>query len=91
MNNTLLMESNRPSDEPINYNSFFFRRDIIDKYIKKINNVHLSNKIQSPLNDYNIYNIDDIMIITSPERMGDVVSLLGSGAEFDLSFTYGEI
>lgn len=32
--------------------------------------------------------IDDIMVITSPERMGDVVSLLGSGSEFDLSFTY---
>lgn len=32
--------------------------------------------------------IDDIMVITSPERMGDIVSLLGSGAEFGLSFTY---
>ena len=43
------------------------------------------------INIFKNANIDDIMIITSPERMGDVVSLLGSGAEFDLSFTYGEI
>lgn len=40
------------------------------------------------INIFKNANIDDIMIITSPERMGDVVSLLGSGAEFDLSFTY---
>ncbi|WP_249727798.1 sugar phosphate nucleotidyltransferase, partial [Bacillus paralicheniformis] len=32
--------------------------------------------------------ITDIMIITGKEHMGDVVSFLGSGHEFDLSFTY---
>ncbi|WP_168123913.1 sugar phosphate nucleotidyltransferase [Paenibacillus sp. HB172176] len=32
--------------------------------------------------------ITDILIVTGKEHMGDVVSLLGSGAEFGLSFTY---
>ena len=32
--------------------------------------------------------IHDILIVTGKEHMGDVVSLLGSGAEFGLSFTY---
>lgn len=32
--------------------------------------------------------IDDILIITGKEHMGDVVNLLGSGREFELSFTY---
>jgi len=33
-------------------------------------------------------NILDILIITGKEHMGDVVSLLGSGNEFGLTFTY---
>lgn len=32
--------------------------------------------------------ITDVMIVTSPDHMGHIVSLLGSGAEFDCSFTY---
>lgn len=32
--------------------------------------------------------IRDILIVTGKEHMGDVVNLLGSGQEFDLSFTY---
>jgi glucose-1-phosphate thymidylyltransferase len=32
--------------------------------------------------------ITDILIVTGKEHMGDVVSLLGSGRDFDLSFTY---
>jgi glucose-1-phosphate thymidylyltransferase len=32
--------------------------------------------------------IRDILIVTGKEHMGDVVNLLGSGAEFGLSFTY---
>ncbi|ANY65364.1 spore coat protein [Paenibacillus sp. BIHB 4019] len=33
-------------------------------------------------------NIVEILIVTGREHMGDVVSLLGSGSEFGLSFTY---
>jgi glucose-1-phosphate thymidylyltransferase len=32
--------------------------------------------------------INDILIVTGKEHMGDVVNLLGSGKDFDLSFTY---
>lgn len=32
--------------------------------------------------------IDDIMLITGPEHMGQVISLLGSGAEYGCSITY---
>jgi glucose-1-phosphate thymidylyltransferase len=32
--------------------------------------------------------IDDILVVTSTEHMGDVVNCLGSGAEFSCSFTY---
>jgi len=32
--------------------------------------------------------IEDIMLITGPEHMGDVISLLGSGAEHGCSITY---
>lgn len=32
--------------------------------------------------------IEDILIVTGKEHMGDVVNLLGSGRDFDLSFTY---
>lgn len=33
-------------------------------------------------------NIEDIMIVTGPEHMGQVISLLGSGAEYSCSLTY---
>ena len=32
--------------------------------------------------------IDDILVVTSPDHMGDVVRCLGSGSDFDCSFTY---
>ena len=32
--------------------------------------------------------IDDIMLVTGPEHMGQVISLLGSGSEFGCSMTY---
>ena len=32
--------------------------------------------------------IDDILIVTGVDHMGDVVSLLGSGSDFSCSFTY---
>ncbi len=32
--------------------------------------------------------IDDILVVTSKEHMGEVVNCLGSGAEFDCSLTY---
>lgn len=32
--------------------------------------------------------ITDVMIVTSPDHMGHIVGLLGSGAEFGCSFTY---
>lgn len=32
--------------------------------------------------------VDDIMLITSPDHMGQVISLLGSGAEYGCSITY---
>lgn len=32
--------------------------------------------------------IDDIMLVTGPEHMGHVISLLGSGSEFGCSMTY---
>lgn len=33
-------------------------------------------------------NVTDIMLVTGPEHMGHVISLLGSGAEFGCSLTY---
>lgn len=33
-------------------------------------------------------NIKDILVVTGKEHMGDVVNLLGSGKDFDVSFTY---
>jgi glucose-1-phosphate thymidylyltransferase len=33
-------------------------------------------------------NIEDVMLVTGPEHMGDVISLLGSGAEHSCSITY---
>lgn len=32
--------------------------------------------------------LDDIMIVTGPEHMGQVVSLLGSGSDYDCQLTY---
>jgi hypothetical protein len=57
----LLSQNLKPNDEHIEYNSFFFRRDIIDKYIKQFNHYCNFFKKESPLKKYKIYNIDDII------------------------------
>ena len=46
----------------INYSSFFFRKDIIDKFTKSLINTVPANKISSfPLKNFYLYNIDDIL------------------------------
>lgn len=57
----LLSQNLKPNDENIEYNSFFFRRDIIDKYVKQFNYYCDFFKKESPLKKYKIYNIDDII------------------------------
>lgn len=57
----LLAQNNRPPNENIKYNSFFFRRDILDKYIKMINYQCDKLNVDSPLKKYKLYNIDDII------------------------------
>jgi len=57
----LLFQKIKPNDENIKYNSFFFRRDIIDKYIKMFNYYCDNLNIDSHLKNYKIYNIDDII------------------------------
>jgi glucose-1-phosphate thymidylyltransferase len=61
--------------------------------LTKVTNKHLLPVGREPM----IYNpvrklieagINDILIITSTEQMGDIVNLLGSGAELGCSFTY---
>ncbi len=61
--------------------------------LTKVTNKHLLPVGKEPM----IYNpvrkmieagIGDILIVTSTEQMGDIVNLLGSGAEFGCSFTY---
>jgi len=41
-----------------------------------------------PLNTVRQCGIRDVMIVTGREHMGDVFSLLGSGSEFSMRFTY---
>jgi len=61
--------------------------------LTKITNKHLLPIGKYPMIYHSIFKlkeagIDDILIVTGKEYMGDVVSLLGSGYEFGLSFTY---
>ena len=61
--------------------------------ITKVTNKHLLPVGRYPMIYHAVYklkqcDITDIMIITGKEHMGDVVSFLGSGHEFGVSFTY---
>jgi len=61
--------------------------------LTKVTNKHLLPIGQEPMIYYPIAKltsagIDQILIVTGVEHMGDVVSLLGSGREFGCQFTY---
>jgi glucose-1-phosphate thymidylyltransferase len=61
--------------------------------LTKVTNKHLLPVGQKPMIYYPIEKltaagIDEILIVTGVEHMGDVVSLLGSGKEFNCRFTY---
>ena len=61
--------------------------------LTKVTNKHLLPIGQKPMIFYPIEKltsagIEQILIVTGVEHMGDVVSLLGSGREFDCHFTY---
>jgi glucose-1-phosphate thymidylyltransferase len=61
--------------------------------LTKVTNKHLLPVGQKPMIYYPIekltsIGIDQILIVTGIEYMGDVVSLLGSGREFGCQFTY---
>lgn len=61
--------------------------------LTKVTNKHLLPVGRKPMIHYPIgkltsIGIDQILIVTGVEHMGDVVSLLGSGREFGCEFTY---
>jgi glucose-1-phosphate thymidylyltransferase len=61
--------------------------------LTKVTNKHLLPVGKKPMIFYPIekliaIGISEILVVTGVEHMGDVVSLLGSGKEFDCSFTY---
>jgi glucose-1-phosphate thymidylyltransferase len=61
--------------------------------LTKVTNKHLLPVGQKPMIYYPIekltsIGIEQILIVTGVEYMGDVVGLLGSGREFDCQFTY---
>ncbi|QRF24370.1 NTP transferase domain-containing protein [Alicyclobacillus sp. TC] len=61
--------------------------------LTKITNKHLLPVAKYPMIYYAIHhlvqaNINDILIVTGREHMGDVVNLLGSGWDFGVQFTY---
>jgi len=61
--------------------------------LTKVTNKHLlpvgnEPMIFNPIKKLKEAGITDIMIITSTEHMGDIVSLLGAGNEMGLTFTY---
>ncbi|WP_270180239.1 sugar phosphate nucleotidyltransferase [Alkalihalobacillus sp. CinArs1] len=61
--------------------------------LTKVTNKHLLPVGKYPMIYHSIYklkeaDIKDILIVTGREHMGDVVNLLGSGHEFDVTFTY---
>ena len=61
--------------------------------LTKVTNKHLLGVGQKPMIYYPIEKltaagIDEILIVTGVEHMGDVVSLLGSGKDFNCRFTY---
>ena len=61
--------------------------------LTKVTNKHLlpvGNKpmIYYPIGKLTELGIEEILIVTGTEHMGDVVNLLGSGSEFGCNFTY---
>lgn len=61
--------------------------------LTKVTNKHLLPVGKYPMIYHAIYkmreaDIQDILIVTGREHMGDVVNLLGSGYEFGVTFTY---
>ncbi len=61
--------------------------------LTKVTNKHLlpvgsKPMIYYPIEKLNGAGIDEILIVTGTEHMGDVVSLLGSGKDFGCRFTY---
>ncbi len=61
--------------------------------LTKVTNKHLLPVGQKPMIYYPIQKlisigIEEILIVTGVEHMGDVVNLLGSGKDFDCRFTY---
>lgn len=61
--------------------------------LTKVTNKHLLPVGQYPMIYHSIYKlreagINDILIVTGRDHMGDVVNLLGSGYEFGVSFSY---
>ncbi|MHC4477357.1 MAG: sugar phosphate nucleotidyltransferase, partial [Planctomycetota bacterium] len=61
--------------------------------LTKVTNKHLLPIGTKPMIYYPIEKlvsagIDEILVVTGVEHMGDVVSLLGSGKEFGCNFTY---
>lgn len=61
--------------------------------LTKVTNKHLlpvgrKPMIYHPIGKLNEAGIDEILIVTGVEHMGDIVTLLGSGREFKCRFTY---
>ena len=61
--------------------------------LTKVTNKHLlpvgrKPMIYHPIEKLRGIGIEDILIVTGVEHMGDIVSLLGSGSEFGCRFTY---
>jgi len=61
--------------------------------LTKVTNKHLLPVGKYPMIYHPIYRlkeagIDEILIVTGVEHMGDIVNLLGSGKEFGVEFTY---
>ncbi|MWV46685.1 NTP transferase domain-containing protein [Paenibacillus sp. HJL G12] len=61
--------------------------------LTKVTNKHLLPVGKYPMIFHSVYklkeaSIDDILIVTGKEHMGDVVNLLGSGREMGVTFTY---
>lgn len=61
--------------------------------ITKVTNKHLLPVGRYPMIYHAVYklkecNIEDIIVVTGKEHVGDVVNFLGSGMEFGVSFTY---
>lgn len=61
--------------------------------LTKVTNKHLLPVGKYPMIFHSVYklkqaDIEDILIVTGKEHMGDVVNLLGSGKEMGVTFTY---